>query len=142
MYDSDRESTDKRYDRTSYLDVLSQNLGVMDSTAASLCMVNNVPIIVLTSANGRGSSSRLRRKTRHIRRGENHDDNWILKEGESRMQGVSRRQRRASLIGLGAQSALWTASWSLTTAPYALNQMAGISAPEPFWSFLPGQELH
>ncbi|NMB02680.1 MAG: UMP kinase [Firmicutes bacterium] len=35
-----------RYESISYLDVISQGLGVMDSTATSLCMDNNIPIIV------------------------------------------------------------------------------------------------
>ena len=35
-----------RYDRLSYLDVLQKNLKVMDATAISLCMDNNLPIIV------------------------------------------------------------------------------------------------
>lgn len=34
------------YDRLTYLDVLSRNLRVMDSTAISLCMDNSLPIIV------------------------------------------------------------------------------------------------
>lgn len=36
----------KRYAELDYLDVLSKNLGVMDSTAASLCMDNQIPLIV------------------------------------------------------------------------------------------------
>ena len=36
----------KRYDRISYMLVLSQGLNVMDSTATSLCMDNKVPMIV------------------------------------------------------------------------------------------------
>jgi uridylate kinase len=36
----------KKFDRLSYLDVLSKGLGVMDSTATSLCMDNNIPVIV------------------------------------------------------------------------------------------------
>lgn len=36
----------KRYERLTYLDVLSQNLKVMDSTAISLCMDNDLPILV------------------------------------------------------------------------------------------------
>src|ERR1700756_3529322 len=35
-----------RFDRISYLQVLSQNLKVMDSTAISLCMDNGMPIVV------------------------------------------------------------------------------------------------
>lgn len=48
VYDSDpRVHPDAtRYETISYLEVLSQNLGVMDSTATSLCMDNGIPIIV------------------------------------------------------------------------------------------------
>jgi len=35
-----------RYDELSYLDALKQRLNVMDSTAFSLCLDNNVPILV------------------------------------------------------------------------------------------------
>jgi len=35
-----------KYDHLSYLDVLQKNLKVMDATAISLCMDNNLPIIV------------------------------------------------------------------------------------------------
>ena len=35
-----------KYDSISYDDVLSNHLGVMDSTAASLCMDNNIPILL------------------------------------------------------------------------------------------------
>ena len=48
IYDSDpKENPDaKKYDRITYLEVLSQGLHVMDSTATSLCMDNNLPMIV------------------------------------------------------------------------------------------------
>ena len=48
VYDSDRVKNPdaKRYDRISYIEVLSQGLNVMDSTATSLCMDNKVPMIV------------------------------------------------------------------------------------------------
>ena len=35
-----------KYDELSYLDVLNRDLKVMDSTAATLCMDNNIPILV------------------------------------------------------------------------------------------------
>jgi uridylate kinase len=35
-----------KYDTLSFLDVLNQGLGIMDSTAASLCMDNDIPLIV------------------------------------------------------------------------------------------------
>ncbi len=48
VYDSDpRFNPDaKKFDRLNYLDVIQKKLAVMDSTAISLCMDNNIPIIV------------------------------------------------------------------------------------------------
>lgn len=36
----------RRFEKLGYMEVLQQNLGVMDSTATSLCMDNRIPIIV------------------------------------------------------------------------------------------------
>ena len=36
----------KKYDRLEYIEVLKQGLKVMDATAISLCMDNNLPIVV------------------------------------------------------------------------------------------------
>lgn len=48
VYDSDPNTNPnaKKFDWLSYLDVLNKELGVMDSTAASLCKDNDIPIIV------------------------------------------------------------------------------------------------
>ena len=48
VYDSDPilNKNAKKFDRLTYIDVINKGLGVMDSTAASLCMDNKVPIIV------------------------------------------------------------------------------------------------
>ena len=48
VYDDDPEKNPnaKRYNKISYLDILNQRLGVMDSTATSLSMDNKIPIIV------------------------------------------------------------------------------------------------
>jgi len=48
VYDSDPEKNPdaKRFSQLSYIDVLSKGLRVMDTTAISLCMDNNIPIIV------------------------------------------------------------------------------------------------
>jgi uridylate kinase len=37
-----------KYDELTFLDVLKEGLGVMDSTASSLCMDNNIPLIVFS----------------------------------------------------------------------------------------------
>lgn len=48
VYDSDpKKNPDaKRYDEISFLEVLNRNLKVIDSTAASLCKDNNLPLLV------------------------------------------------------------------------------------------------
>ena len=48
IYDDDpmKNPDAKRFETISYLDVLSKELHVMDSTATSLCMDNNLPILV------------------------------------------------------------------------------------------------
>ncbi|GIN57800.1 UMP kinase [Lederbergia ruris] len=38
----------KKYEQLSYLDVLKEGLGVMDSTASSLCMDNDIPLLVFS----------------------------------------------------------------------------------------------
>lgn len=40
-----------KYDRLSYMDVLNKQLKVIDSTATSLCMDNNIPLIVFAMDN-------------------------------------------------------------------------------------------
>ncbi len=52
VYDSDPKKNPLavKYDTLSYLDVLNKNLQVMDSTAASLCRDNHIPILVFSIA--------------------------------------------------------------------------------------------
>ncbi|MCA9970877.1 MAG: UMP kinase [Anaerolineales bacterium] len=49
IYDSDplKNPDARRYDKISYIDFLNSRLRVMDSTAVSLCMENDLPIVVL-----------------------------------------------------------------------------------------------
>ena len=53
VYDSDPKLNPdaKKYDTLSHIDVLQQGLHVMDSTAASLCMDNNIEILVFNLEN-------------------------------------------------------------------------------------------
>ena len=48
VYDSDPKKNENavKFDELSFIDVLNKELHVMDSTAASLCMDNNIPILV------------------------------------------------------------------------------------------------
>jgi len=50
VYDCDpmKNTNAVKYSQISYIDVLNKGLGVMDSTAASLCMDNGIPIYVFS----------------------------------------------------------------------------------------------
>lgn len=49
VYDSDphKNPNARRFDQISYIDALNQRLQVLDSTAVSLCMDHNMPVLVL-----------------------------------------------------------------------------------------------
>lgn len=49
----------RRFDRLSYIETLNRRLEVMDSTAISLCMDNNLPILVLNLFNPEALKSAL-----------------------------------------------------------------------------------
>jgi len=53
VYDSDPAKNPKaqKYDKLDYIEVIQKNLGVMDSTAISLCMDNKIPIVVFNIDN-------------------------------------------------------------------------------------------
>ena len=48
VYDSDpnQNPNAKKYDHISFMEVLNQDLGVMDLTAATLCKDNHIPLLV------------------------------------------------------------------------------------------------
>ncbi|MBD0380325.1 UMP kinase [Paenibacillus sedimenti] len=48
VYSADpfKDPSAKKFETLTYMEVLSNNLGVMDSTASSLCMDNNIPLVV------------------------------------------------------------------------------------------------
>jgi uridylate kinase len=48
VYDSDpmKNPAAKKFEELSYIEMLNRGLGIMDSTAASLCMDNKIPLIV------------------------------------------------------------------------------------------------
>jgi uridylate kinase len=52
VYDADpnKEAGARRFETLSYLEAISRRLQVMDSTALSLCMENELPIIVFDLA--------------------------------------------------------------------------------------------
>ena len=60
VYSSDpvKEPTAKKYDTVTYIDVLKKGLSIMDSTAISLCMDNNLPIVVF-NLRGKGNIRKI-----------------------------------------------------------------------------------
>lgn len=60
VYSSDpmKDAAAKRYDSITYIDVLRKGLNIMDSTAISLCMDNNLPIMVF-SLRGKGNIRKI-----------------------------------------------------------------------------------
>jgi uridylate kinase len=59
IYEADpkKNASAKKFDELSYIEFLSRHLKVMDSTAISLCMDNNLPIIVFSL----GTSGNIKR---------------------------------------------------------------------------------
>ena len=49
--DPEKDPNARRYDRLSYMDVLSQDLKVMDAAAISLARENDIPIVVFSIHN-------------------------------------------------------------------------------------------
>lgn len=60
VYSSDplKDPKAKKYDSIGYIDVLKKGLAVMDSTAISLCMDNNLPIVVF-NVKGKGNIKKV-----------------------------------------------------------------------------------
>jgi uridylate kinase len=60
VYSSDpmKDPNAKKYDSITYIDVLKQGLSIMDSTAISLCMDNDLPIMVF-NLRGKGNIRRI-----------------------------------------------------------------------------------
>jgi uridylate kinase len=52
------DRTAKKYDTLTYIDVLKRGLTIMDSTAISLCMDNNLPIVVF-NLKGKGNIRKI-----------------------------------------------------------------------------------
>ena len=48
IYNKDPNKFDDavKYDRLNYIEIINQGLGIMDSTATSLCMDNHIPVVV------------------------------------------------------------------------------------------------
>ena len=52
--DPKKDPNAKKYDSLTYMDLISKNLQVMDTTATSMCMDNNIDLVVF-NMNERGN---------------------------------------------------------------------------------------
>jgi uridylate kinase len=62
VYDSDPKINPnaKKFDKIGYLDVVNKGLEVMDNTACTLCMENNIPILAFGITQKDGSNAIMR----------------------------------------------------------------------------------
>jgi uridylate kinase len=63
--DPKKDPDAKRYDRLTYMDVLSRDLKVMDASAISLARENNIPILVFSIQNKGGFADVIRGTGKH-----------------------------------------------------------------------------
>ncbi|MBQ9072212.1 MAG: UMP kinase [Bacilli bacterium] len=61
--DPKKDKTATKFDEITYIDVLNKKLNVMDSTATSLCMDNNIPILVF-DVNKKGNLLKAAKKNK------------------------------------------------------------------------------
>ena len=130
VYDSDpKKNPDaKRYDRVSYMEVLSKGLNVMDSTATSLCMDNDVPMIVF-DLTVKGNISRVAK--RRVKGTGMIDD--IMMQAEERMEKAlgSLGDAFASVrTGRANAMVLDRIRVDYYGVPTPVNQMAGVKTPD------------
>jgi uridylate kinase len=67
VYSADprKDTSAKRYDKLTYMDVLSRDLKVMDASAISLARENNIPILVFSIQNKGGFADVIRGSGKH-----------------------------------------------------------------------------
>ncbi|CAM5408253.1 Uridylate kinase [Bacillus safensis subsp. safensis] len=122
-----------KYDKLSYLDVLKEGLAVMDSTASSLCMDNDIPLIVFSimeegnikrAVNGESIGT--------IVRGNNVSKEVLNQTKEKMEKAVQAYGRELATVRAGRANAslLDKVTVDYYGAQTPLNQIASITVPE------------
>ena len=136
VYDSDPAVNPdaKKYDHLSYMDVLNQGLGVMDSTATSLSMDNHIPILVFALSD----PENIHRAVNGEKIGTIVEEGKIMKEQikshEAKMQktlDVLSKELAAVRAGRANPAVLDKITVEYYGAPTPLNQVAAIATPRP-----------
>ncbi|GAK00349.1 uridylate kinase [Geomicrobium sp. JCM 19055] len=136
VYSADpfKDETAVKYEELSYLDVLKDGLGVMDSTASSLCMDNDIPLLVF-SITEEGNIKRAveGEKNRNDCEGELLMSAEIMQDAKAKMtKSIEALNRELATLRAGrANPALLDkvlVSYYGMDTP--LNQVATVSVPE------------
>jgi len=137
VYDSDphKNCNAKKFEQLRYIDVLNMGLGVMDSTATSLCMDNRIPLIVF----GIDKPDNIVKVVLGEKIGTEVKEEWCMyldvhKEAEEKMKKTI-SVYKDELMGIRAGRANPALLDKISIDYYGvltpLNQVASVSAPEP-----------
>jgi ribosome recycling factor len=125
------DSSAVRFDRLSYLEVLSRDLKVMDAAAISLARENRIPILVF-SIHTHGAFADVVHDYR--REGFAMNEDTLVNDLRRRMEGaveVLRKEFAGLRTGRATSSLLEPVTVEAYGNTMPLNQVATVSAPEP-----------
>jgi uridylate kinase len=134
--DPNKDPNAEKFDELTQLDIINKGLKVMDSTASSLSMDNDIPFVVFNMQE-RGNIERVVKGEKigtTIRGGKNNDNNEIINKAEETMaKSADSLKRDLANIRAGRANAslLNRINVSYYGAPTPLNQLAAINVPEP-----------
>ena len=140
VYDADpmKDPTATRYARLDYHDLLRDQLKVLDAAAVSLCMENDLPIVVF-DLNAPDNITRVARGDRvgtlisaHTG-GARHDQRDPCRTERKMLRAVEAMERDFQGVRTGRASTALVERVHVDYygAPTPLNQLASISVPEP-----------
>ncbi len=136
VYNADprKDESAVKYEKLSYLDVLKDGLEVMDSTASSLCMDNDIPLIVFSiMEEGNIKRAVIGESIGTIVRGEITLSNEVLTQTKERMEkAVAAYSRELASVRAGRAnpSLLDKVTVEYYGAQTPLNQLSSINVPE------------
>lgn len=127
------DKTATKYEELTYFDVIKDGLAVMDSTASSLCMDNDIPLIVFSiTENGNIKRAVMGETIGTIVRGKIMPKQVIANTKDRMDKAIQSYSRELASIRAGRANAslLDRITVDYYGAPTPVNQLAGISVPE------------
>lgn len=135
VYNADprKDESAVKYESLSYLDVLKDGLEVMDSTASSLCMDNDIPLIVFSiMEEGNIKRAVIGESIGTIVRGNNVSKEVLTQTKEKMEKAIAAYQRELATVRAGRAnpSLLDKVTVEYYGAQTPLNQLSSINVPE------------